>query len=251
MSGALPARRGDRLGPYADRRAQPQRHQRRRSAGAGRMVHRRCACRRHRSLELMVAVRPNFHQPALFAKQAANIDNISGGRLALNVVSSWWAEEATQYGLQFDQHDDRYARTTEWLQVVEGLWTPTALQLRRRSAISSRTPSASRSRCESRARHLRRRRKRGRQDNDRRPVRRLSSCTATPSMRSPPKIADMEARRERAGKPPMQLSAWPPSPSSATPRQKPSAEVARITTDDPQSRPRASTISTSGFPALN
>ena len=71
----------------------------------------------------MVAVRPNFHQPALFAKQAANIDNISGGRLALNVVSSWWADEATQYGLQFDQHDDRYARTTEWLQVVDGLWT--------------------------------------------------------------------------------------------------------------------------------
>jgi FMNH2-dependent dimethyl sulfone monooxygenase len=76
-------------------------------------------------LELMVAVRPNFHQPALFAKAAANIDNISGGRLALNVVSSWWADEATQYGLQFDQHDDRYARTSEWLKVVDGLWTET------------------------------------------------------------------------------------------------------------------------------
>ena len=75
------------------------------------------------SIELMVAVRPNFHQPALFAKAASNIDNISQGRLALNVVSSWWADEATQYGLQFDQHDDRYARTTEWLQVVQGLWT--------------------------------------------------------------------------------------------------------------------------------
>src|SRR5580704_18804248 len=60
------------------------------------------------TLELMVAVRPNFHQPALLAKQAANIDRISGGRLALNVVSSWWAEEAESYGLQFDQHDDRY-----------------------------------------------------------------------------------------------------------------------------------------------
>lgn len=70
----------------------------------------------------MVAVRPNFHQPALFAKQAANIDNISNGRLALNVVSSWWADEATQYGLQFDQHVDRYARTSEWLEVVDGLW---------------------------------------------------------------------------------------------------------------------------------
>ncbi|MES2904376.1 MAG: LLM class flavin-dependent oxidoreductase [Pseudomonadota bacterium] len=75
------------------------------------------------SLELMVAVRPNFHQPALFAKQSANIDNIAGGRLALNVVSSWWADEATQYGLPFDAHDDRYARTSEWLQVVNGLWT--------------------------------------------------------------------------------------------------------------------------------
>ncbi|MBC7496046.1 MAG: LLM class flavin-dependent oxidoreductase [Sphingomonadaceae bacterium] len=73
-------------------------------------------------LELMVAVRPNFHQPALFAKQAANIQNISGGRLSLNVVSSWWAEEARQYGLLFDAHDDRYARTSEWLRVVNGLW---------------------------------------------------------------------------------------------------------------------------------
>jgi FMNH2-dependent dimethyl sulfone monooxygenase len=73
-------------------------------------------------LELMVAVRPNFHQPALFAKQAANIDRISNGRLALNVVSSWWAEEAKSYGLEFDRHDDRYARTSEWLTVVDGLW---------------------------------------------------------------------------------------------------------------------------------
>ena len=74
------------------------------------------------TLELMVAVRPNFHHPALLAKQAANIDNISNGRLALNVVSSWWAQEATSYGLPFDQHDDRYGRTSEWLDVVDGLW---------------------------------------------------------------------------------------------------------------------------------
>ena len=38
-------------------------------------------------LELMVAVRPSFHPPAILAKQAANIDHISNGRLALNVVS--------------------------------------------------------------------------------------------------------------------------------------------------------------------
>ncbi|MEJ7811449.1 MAG: LLM class flavin-dependent oxidoreductase [Gemmatimonadaceae bacterium] len=74
-------------------------------------------------LELMVAVRPTFHQPAMLAKQAANIDRISDGRLALNVVSSWWKDEARRYGVQFDEHDDRYARTAEWLQVVDGLWS--------------------------------------------------------------------------------------------------------------------------------
>ena len=73
-------------------------------------------------MELMVAVRPTFHHPALLAKQAANIDRIAQGRLTLNVVSSWWADEATKYGVAFDSHDDRYARTSEWLDVVDGCW---------------------------------------------------------------------------------------------------------------------------------
>jgi FMNH2-dependent dimethyl sulfone monooxygenase len=74
-------------------------------------------------IELMVAVRPTFHLPALLAKQAANIDHISGGRLTLNVVSSWWADEARKYGVHFEQHDDRYARTSEWLDVLNGVWS--------------------------------------------------------------------------------------------------------------------------------
>src|SRR3954463_10336528 len=74
-------------------------------------------------LELMVAVPPTFHNPALLAKQAANIDPIGGaGRLSLNVVSSWWADEAKKYGVHFEQHDDRYARTSEWLEVLDGVW---------------------------------------------------------------------------------------------------------------------------------
>ena len=74
-------------------------------------------------IELMVAVRPTFHLPALLAKQAANIDHISGGRLTLNIVSSWWADEARKYGVAFEQHDDRYARTSEWLDVLNGVWS--------------------------------------------------------------------------------------------------------------------------------
>jgi FMNH2-dependent dimethyl sulfone monooxygenase len=74
-------------------------------------------------LEIMVAVRPTFHPPALLAKQAASLDQLSRGRLSLNVVSSWWADEARQYGVDFDEHDRRYARTAEWLGVVNGMWS--------------------------------------------------------------------------------------------------------------------------------
>jgi FMNH2-dependent dimethyl sulfone monooxygenase len=73
-------------------------------------------------LELMVAVRPTFHNPAILAKQAANISEISNGRLSLNVVSSWWQQEALKYGIEYEQHDDRYARMKEWLHVITQAW---------------------------------------------------------------------------------------------------------------------------------
>jgi len=83
-------------------------------------------------LELMVAVRPSFHPPAILAKQAANIDRISNGRLALNVVSAWWKDEARRFGAAFDEHDDRYGRTTEWLDVVDGAWSKPSFSYRGR-----------------------------------------------------------------------------------------------------------------------
>jgi len=70
------------------------------------------------SLELMLAVRPNYHAPALTAKALSTLDVIAPGRISLNVVSSWWKDEAAQYGVPFDVHDARYARTQEWLEVV-------------------------------------------------------------------------------------------------------------------------------------
>jgi len=70
------------------------------------------------ALELMLAVRPNYHSPSLTAKALSTLDVIAPGRISLNVVSSWWKDEATQYGAPFDVHDARYARTSEWLDVV-------------------------------------------------------------------------------------------------------------------------------------
>jgi dimethylsulfone monooxygenase len=74
-------------------------------------------------IEIMTAVRPGFHNPAVTAKMAANIDRISNGRFTLNIVSAWWEEEARQYGGQFTEHDQRYERTKEFIEILKGLWT--------------------------------------------------------------------------------------------------------------------------------
>ena len=75
------------------------------------------------TLELMLAVRPNYHSPALTAKALSTLDVIAPGRISLNVVSSWWKDEASQYGAPFDVHDARYARTQEWLEIIGALLT--------------------------------------------------------------------------------------------------------------------------------
>ncbi|CAN5206804.1 LLM class flavin-dependent oxidoreductase [soil metagenome] len=186
-------------------------------------------------LELMVAVRPNFHQPALFAKAAANIDNISGGRLALNVVSSWWADEATQYGLQFDQHDDRYGRTEEWLQVVDGLWsrertTHEGPRYHLTDAICAPKPVA----------------KLGRPrpviyaggESEAAKTMIATHCDAYVMHGDEPrfvaeKIADMEARRKALGKPPMTYGMAAYAIVRDTEAEA-KAEVERITKLDPQ-----------------
>lgn len=178
------------------------------------------------SLELMVAVRPNFHHPALFAKAAANIDRIAGGRLALNVVSSWWADEARQYGLQFDQHDDRYARTSEWLDVVDGLWTQDRFSFdgtfyRTEEAICSPKPQQRPTVYAG-----------GESEAAKTLI--AEKCDAyvmhgDPADAIAPKIADMAARREAAGGAPMQygMAAYAIVRDSEAEAQR---ELERITT---------------------
>jgi FMNH2-dependent dimethyl sulfone monooxygenase len=182
-------------------------------------------------IELMVAVRPNFHQPALFAKQAANIDQIARGRLALNVVSSWWRDEAVQYGLTFDEHDDRYGRTREWLQVVDGLWSQPVFNHRGpryvlTDAICAPKPVA-RPRPTIYA---------GGESEAAKSM--IAECCDAYVMHGDEpaviaeKIADMRARRERIGKPPMQygMAAYAIVRDSAAEARR---EVERITTLNP------------------
>jgi FMNH2-dependent dimethyl sulfone monooxygenase len=65
---------------------------------------------------------PIYH-PMLAAKMAATVDNISGGRFGLNIVSGWNALEFGMFGIDQLPHDERYVQSAEWLDVMERLWT--------------------------------------------------------------------------------------------------------------------------------
>jgi FMNH2-dependent dimethyl sulfone monooxygenase len=79
---------------------------------------------------VMTAVRPGFHLPAVLAKTVSTLDSIAPGRVALNVVAAWWAEEARQFGGVFPAHDARYAQATEFVEVLNGLWESTPFSYR-------------------------------------------------------------------------------------------------------------------------
>jgi FMNH2-dependent dimethyl sulfone monooxygenase len=74
-------------------------------------------------LRIMAALRPIFRQPAVAAKMASNIDRISGGRFEINLVSAWWEEEAEMYAGTWPDHDDRYRRSREFVEIMKGAWT--------------------------------------------------------------------------------------------------------------------------------
>lgn len=69
----------------------------------------------------LVAFRPGFIAPPLAAKMASTLDQLSKGRLAVNVVSGGSPCELAQDG-DFLSHDERYERADEFLEVVKKLW---------------------------------------------------------------------------------------------------------------------------------
>lgn len=74
-------------------------------------------------IRIMAAIRPGFREPAVVAKMAANIDQISSGRFEVNLVSAWWKEEMEMYVGQWLDHADRYRRSAEFAQILKGTWT--------------------------------------------------------------------------------------------------------------------------------
>ncbi|MFT4043528.1 MAG: LLM class flavin-dependent oxidoreductase [Gordonia sp. (in: high G+C Gram-positive bacteria)] len=73
-------------------------------------------------LKFLVAFRPGMTAPFVSAQMAGTFQNLSGGRLLLNVVTGGEDEEQRMYG-DFLDKKERYERADEFLAIVRALWT--------------------------------------------------------------------------------------------------------------------------------
>jgi N-acetyl-S-(2-succino)cysteine monooxygenase len=72
---------------------------------------------------LIATASTTYTEPYNLARQFASLDHISAGRAGWNIVTSWSAEAAGNFGHdRLLSHADRYVRATEYLDVVQKLW---------------------------------------------------------------------------------------------------------------------------------
>ncbi|MDX1384977.1 MAG: LLM class flavin-dependent oxidoreductase [Thermoanaerobaculia bacterium] len=74
-------------------------------------------------IRLITAIHPGFFLPAAIAKWGASLDRVTGGRWSINVTSGWNLEEFGMYGAELLPHDERYARSREFIDVLRGAWS--------------------------------------------------------------------------------------------------------------------------------
>jgi alkanesulfonate monooxygenase len=74
-----------------------------------------------RRIEIIAAIKPGLYHPVVLAKMALQIEHVSRGRFALNLVNAWNRTEFERAGLPFPAHDDRYAYGREWIDLVDRL----------------------------------------------------------------------------------------------------------------------------------
>ena len=78
-----------------------------------------------KTLGYLIAHRAGFMAPTLAARQAATLDQLTGGRIALHVITGGSDEEQKRDG-DWLGHDARYRRTSEFMDVLRRMWTETA-----------------------------------------------------------------------------------------------------------------------------
>ncbi|AAY92532.2 MULTISPECIES: dimethylsulfone monooxygenase SfnG [Pseudomonas] len=81
-------------------------------------------------LKVIAAILPGPWQPALAAKQLATIDQLTNGRIAVNIVSGWFKGEFQAIGEHWLEHDERYRRSEEFIRCLRGVWSQDAFTFR-------------------------------------------------------------------------------------------------------------------------
>jgi F420-dependent oxidoreductase-like protein len=66
---------------------------------------------------------PFFRNPAVFAKQLASLDQISGGRVVAGLGAGWFAAEFESYGCRFPTLGERLQALDETCEILKRLWS--------------------------------------------------------------------------------------------------------------------------------
>lgn len=78
---------------------------------------------RTKRIKIISAVLTGLWSPAVVAKIGATADVLSGGRFAINIVSGWDKAQFQAMGHPWIDHDARYRRSEEFIEVLKGCWT--------------------------------------------------------------------------------------------------------------------------------
>jgi len=77
--------------------------------------------RETKSFRFMIAFQPGFLNPVQAARMSATLQRATGGRTVFNIITGGGGPSQLWWGDSF-AHDDRYGRTTEFLDVFKGVW---------------------------------------------------------------------------------------------------------------------------------
>jgi alkanesulfonate monooxygenase len=75
-----------------------------------------------KKLGFMIAHRPGFTAPTVAARQLATLDQFTGGRIAVHIITGGSDDEMRKDGDHLTK-DERYARTDEYLDIVRLEWS--------------------------------------------------------------------------------------------------------------------------------
>lgn len=79
-----------------------------------------------RRIQVFATIHVPFLNPVFAAKQAATCDHIGNGRFAFNVVAGYNRDEFDVLGVDYLDHEERYAYLEEWLTIVKRIWSEDA-----------------------------------------------------------------------------------------------------------------------------